>query len=207
MFVANMLYPWEPFYQRCPAIEPSSPSDPSALLSWGFNFVDTLYKRTMAYDESRECFWVACSDPDTPIKAHDKGNGVVDSITTQVIPAAWGVAIDTEGYLWVSDMENDKIYKIDLSSTGIDNSKLKIKTNSSVWYRDNRFTNSIMIYGSGFSDNATISVYNAAGKEVLTQQFNNPFVLNKGSVTCGMYIVQVTEQDYISKTMKLMINK
>lgn len=41
------------------------------------------------------------------------------SITSEVIPCAYGVTMDPEGYLWVSDMQNDLIYKIDPYATGL----------------------------------------------------------------------------------------
>ena len=72
----------------------------------------------IAYDGGD--IWLACGSG-FPVRRFDTSGSVVDYLTSSLIPSAGGLTMDTEGYLWVSDPDNDLIYKVDLS-TALDRS-------------------------------------------------------------------------------------
>lgn len=61
--------------------------------------------------------WVASDWSSVTLRAYNSSGTWIDYITADLVPSATGVAIDPDGYLWVSDMDNDKIYKIDLETS------------------------------------------------------------------------------------------
>jgi hypothetical protein len=62
--------------------------------------------------------WIACNDATYPIKAFNASGIQVGSISGSLISnAARGVDFDSSGYLWVSNPNNDKIYKIGLGTS------------------------------------------------------------------------------------------
>ena len=61
--------------------------------------------------------WVASVLPDVPLRRYNDNNNCVDLIESSLVPSATGVTVDPEGNLWVSDMENDLIYRIQLDTS------------------------------------------------------------------------------------------
>ena len=61
--------------------------------------------------------WVASVNPTVPLRRFNDANYCVDFIESSLVPNARGVTVDPEGNLWVSDVENDKIYKIQLDTS------------------------------------------------------------------------------------------
>jgi len=59
--------------------------------------------------------WVASDNTTMVLACFNTGHVRVDDIMNDLVPYARGVAMDPDGYLWVSDPVNDLIYKIDLS--------------------------------------------------------------------------------------------
>ena len=59
--------------------------------------------------------WVASDNSTMVLACFDSGHVRVDDIMGDLVPYARGVAMDPDGYLWVSDPVNDLLYKIDLS--------------------------------------------------------------------------------------------
>ena len=61
--------------------------------------------------------------PDTNISGLAFGNGgLVESVSSSVLPAAHGMTFDGDDYLWVSNMNTGEIYKIDLNCTSLERS-------------------------------------------------------------------------------------
>ncbi len=77
--------------------------------------------RDNARDESNGWIWVACSSTSYPIRAY-KNSTCQYLIGADVVPYAYGLAIDEEGFLWVSDIVNDVIYHVDPYATGLETS-------------------------------------------------------------------------------------
>ncbi|MBN1433687.1 hypothetical protein JW921_02935 [Candidatus Fermentibacterales bacterium] len=74
--------------------------------------------RDIAMDGSTGWVWVACNSTSYPIRAYKSGicQFILD---TTVVPYAYGLTIDPDGYLWVSDEQNDVIYQVDPYATSL----------------------------------------------------------------------------------------
>ncbi len=138
--------------------------------------------------------WVARDEADSPILRYNTMGEVTGSIMGSVIPSAAGLAIDIDGFLWVSDPDNDKIYKLDLSSSASDNESFAIEE-LSISPFCNPFTSTALINAVGFSDEASVEVFDLHGR-LLHSGF-----INGGSFSWdatldpdGMYLVNVRDQ-------------
>jgi hypothetical protein len=77
---------------------------PEFMVELGIDFYDIAYKDNK--------WWYACNDTEFPIRVYNGSGALVESISSSVLPAAHGMTFDSEGYLWVSNMNTDEIYKI-----------------------------------------------------------------------------------------------
>ena len=82
---------------------------PQFMTELGIDFYDIAY-----YDSK---WWYACNDPQYPIRVYNGNGTLVESISSSVLPAAHGITFDGNGYLWVSNKNADKIYKIENTSS------------------------------------------------------------------------------------------
>lgn len=87
---------------------------PEFMLELGIDFYDIAY-----YDAK---WWYACNDSEFPIRVYDGNGALVETIASTVLPAAHGMTFDADGFLWVSNMDTDEIYKIDVSSSSLSRS-------------------------------------------------------------------------------------
>lgn len=85
---------------------------PEFMVELGIDFYDIAY-----YDSK---WWYACNDSSYPIRVYNGYGTLVESISSSVLPAAHGMTFDNNGYLWVSNMNTDEIYKIDLNASSLD---------------------------------------------------------------------------------------
>ncbi len=85
---------------------------PEFMLELGIDFYDIAY-----YNGN---YWYACNDSAYPIRVYNGSGGLVESVSSSVLPAAHGMTFDGDGYLWVSNMDTDEIYKIDLNFTSLE---------------------------------------------------------------------------------------
>lgn len=86
-------------------------SGPLFMVELGIDFYDiACYKNK---------YWFACNSSEYPIRIYDQSGNLVESLSSSIIPAAHGMTFDEEGYLWVSNMNTDEIYKIDVSMTSL----------------------------------------------------------------------------------------
>jgi len=114
--------------------------------------------------------------------------------------------MDPEGYLWVSDMENDKIYKIDLTE-GLEGTETTGAADLSL--SSNPFNASVTITGDGFSSTARLEIYDIRGMLVLEDTFHGAFTWNGSSpdgtqVPSGAYFAIVTDTDGNLATTELL---
>ncbi len=84
---------------------------PEFMLELGIDFYDIAYSNSL--------WWYACNDSEFPVRVYDGNGALVDSISSSVLPAAHGMTFDSDGYLWVSNMDTDEIYKIDTNATSL----------------------------------------------------------------------------------------
>jgi len=76
----------------------------------------TLYSQTRDIVKTPDnLVWVASDNTTLTLACYNTSGVRVDDIMNDLVPHARGVAMDPDGYLWVSDPVNDLIYKIDLS--------------------------------------------------------------------------------------------
>lgn len=65
--------------------------------------------------DSAGLIWAALDDSELPLCCYDPTGTVVGSIGNDVISSADGVAIDSEGFLWISDNQEQLLCRIDIS--------------------------------------------------------------------------------------------
>ena len=87
---------------------------PEFMLELGIDFYDIA-----CHDGN---YWYACNDSEYHIRVYNGSGGLVESVSSSVLPAAHGMTFDGDGYLWVSNMDTDEIYKIDLNATALESS-------------------------------------------------------------------------------------
>jgi len=89
-------------------------SDPYLFQELNIIFYDIAYKGGN--------IWYACDDSSYPVRAYNASGNQVNSIPSSVIPDAYGLCFDDQGYLWASDLNADLIYKINLNAVTLDRS-------------------------------------------------------------------------------------
>ncbi len=149
--------------------------------------------------------WVASDNASIPAKAYNRSGVVVDYIDSDMVSSARGVAIDPEGYLWLSNMEMDLIYKIDLTE-GIGSSDPDNPLNITV--SSNPFLSSVVITGEGFAGNSEITIFDIQGHLIVQDSFDGSYAWDGSSnttpVPCGTYFAVVIDNNGNSATVKLL---
>ena len=119
------------------------------------------------------------------------------------IPAAAGLTVDPDGFLWVSDPTNDKIYKLD-TTTGISESGNMGIDPISISPVSNPFTSIASINAAGFPNGASVEVFDLRGR-VLHNGYvsGGSFSWDASLDPSGTYLVRVTDQQN-SSTARMM---
>ena len=81
------------------------------MVELGIEFYDIAYYGNM--------WWYACEDSEFPIKVYDGSGQLQFTIPSSDVPAAHGMTFDDDGFLWVSNMNTDEIYKVDVEYTSL----------------------------------------------------------------------------------------
>jgi streptogramin lyase len=84
----------------------------------GISFNDIAYEGGDGYGD----IWWACNDSAYPVRVYNTAGTLVYSIPSSVIPAAHGICFDDDGFLWVSNLNAEEIYKIDITGTALERS-------------------------------------------------------------------------------------
>ncbi len=150
--------------------------------------------------------WVASDNTSIPVRGYNRSGVVVDYIDSGLVSSVRGVAIDPEGYLWVSNMQADKIYKIDLTE-GIETSNPDNPLNITV--SSNPFLSSVIITGEGFAGNSEITIFDIQGHLIMQDSFNGSYAWDGSSsnstpVPCGTYFAVVIDSNGNSVSAKLL---
>lgn len=134
--------------------------------------------------------WLACSAADSPVRCYNTSGAVVSTIPGSLTGgAAHGLDTDqTNGFLWVSNMNNDKIYKIGFTGT---EERQGAPVPSSLSASCNPFSGSVEITGAA-APGSRIEVFDASGRIVREDLFDGSFVLSGTGLPGGSYIVRVT---------------
>ncbi len=168
-------------------------------------YIDDLPALTAHYDigyeggNSTGDIWAASDAADSPIKAYDTNGMLVSYIPEADLPAGIqprGLCFDTSGYLWVSDENSDKIYKVDISS-GVTGGGLLQEAHLAL--SSNPFSASVTISIAGVSGQPGLAIYDLTGRAVFTAQlsasgsFNwDGRAMSGEAVPFGTYIIRVT---------------
>ena len=84
----------------------------------GIDFYDIAYEG----GDGTGDIWFACNDSSYPIRAYNiKASGLLE-IAASIVPAAHGLCFDDEGFLWVSNLNADDIYRIQLNPVALERS-------------------------------------------------------------------------------------
>ena len=144
---------------------------------------------------SSQGIWVARDEPDSPILRYNTSGVLTGYVMGTTVPAAAGLAIDPEGFLWVSDPENDKIYKLDVT-TAIGESSGSVVEQVTVVSAINPITSVGMISTTGYGDNACVEVYDIRGRIIHTGNIESGgFLWDALEDPVGAYAVRVSDQN------------
>jgi hypothetical protein len=151
----------------------------------------------IAMNATDSLVWVASESTDLCIKCYNTNNTMVDYIPKTMIANARGMALDPSGYLWVSDIDADKIYKVDLS-TGIQeqNEDERITVTPS----SNPFCGAVTIQTPGI--NASVVVFDMHGRQIVSDSFQESWTWNSSS-PAGHYVFVITDDHGASTTLDL----
>ena len=112
--------------------------------------------------------WVASDAADSPIKAYDTSGLLANYIPEADLPAGTqcrGLCFDTDGYLWVSDDNAEKIYKLDIT-TGIEESVIP-QEQPGLAVSGNPFSGSVNISVTGIPGSIDLAIYDLSGRTIL----------------------------------------
>lgn len=150
-----------------------------------------------AYDiaMSPEGVWIARDESDSPVLRYATNGVLTGYIDGSVIPAAAGLAIDGDGYMWASDPVNDLIYKIDLT---VSTEEISVDITGPVSLRvaPNPFRSFAIVSASGFLPEASFEVFDLAGRTVAQGTVQNGMCAISGhGLPPGAYIVRVSDEN------------
>lgn len=140
-----------------------------------YPYIDDLPALISHYDIAYENnsgtgdIWVATDAPDSPIKAYCTGNLLVDYIPESHLPAdimPRGLCFDPDGFLWVSDENVDKIYKVDITTGIAEEGGLPVEQ-ADLTVSANPFYGSVSISVTGASEPVDLAIYDLSGRTVL----------------------------------------
>ena len=165
--------------------------DPEALA----NHFDIAYEGSNGSGD----IWVADDGAESPIKAYDTGGNLVAYVPGTDLPDGAeirGLTFDSEGYLWASDLNADKIYQIDITTgtageTGAGLAGFGLSLSS------NPFHGAVNISVNGTAGPVELAVYDMAGRTVLRQtvESGGSMCWNGSGVPSGTYMVRATAPD------------
>ncbi len=145
--------------------------------------------------------WVANDAADSPVRAFNTAGTPVNAIPGSIIGnAARGVDFESATLMWVSNPNNDKIYKIDLS-VGVGEGQ-GAEVPAGLAAGPNPFTASVTIEGGGFGRGAVVTIFDMQGRSVMEEAFPGVFVWDASGVPPGPYFARVTD-GASSQTLRL----
>ncbi len=154
---------------------------------------------------SSEGIWVARDESDSPVLRYNTSGVVTGYIMGTTVPCAAGLTVDTDGFLWVSDPDNDKIYKVD-TSTSVEGSSYIDIDPVSLSPVSNPFTSMGMVNASGYRDGALVEVFDLNGRLRHSGQVTSgSFGWDASNDPVGAYTVRVVDGGNSSTTRLIKI--
>ena len=150
----------------------------------------------IAMNDADSLVWVASENTNLAVKCFNTTNAMVDYIPIGMIPNARGMALDPDGYLWISDIDADKIYQIDLTE-GIEGQGIQELT---VVPSANPFSGPVTIQASGV--NASITVFDMHGRQIENDSFQESWTWNS-SAPAGNYVFVIRDDQGATATLDL----
>ncbi|MCD4707635.1 MAG: hypothetical protein K8S62_07830 [Candidatus Sabulitectum sp.] len=137
----------------------------------------------IAFNAGDSLTWAASETSDPAVKCFNTENEMVDYIDISLIPNARGMALDPAGFLWISDVDADKIYQVDLSN-GIGDSN-QPQAGLNVIPSSNPFSGAVTIQAPGI--HAEITVVDMYGRQIEHDTFQESWTWNS-SAPAGNYL-------------------
>lgn len=154
---------------------------------------------------SQKNIWVAANNATNTLRLYNSSNQVIDFIEPALVPYATGVTMDPEGFLWVADPINDKIYKIDLS-TGVGDESSSETQGFSIRAGSNPFVGAVTLFIEG-TPTATVELYDIYGRMVATGTTTGHWVwdgtMNGTAAPSGTYLAMVRSEAGTVQTLNL----
>ncbi|MCK5786286.1 MAG: T9SS type A sorting domain-containing protein [Candidatus Sabulitectum sp.] len=149
----------------------------------------------IAMDVPDNIVWAASTNTSIAVKCYDNNNTMVDYIPVSLIPNARGLTLDPSGYLWISDIDADKIYQVDLTE-GIEEGVQGLSVVPSA----NPFSGAVTFQAQGVT--GTVAVFDMYGRQVESDSFQNAWTWNS-SAPAGSYIFVIIDEQGESTTLEL----
>jgi hypothetical protein len=135
--------------------------------------------------------WVARDESDSPVLRYDTSGNLTGYVSGTEVPAAAGLTVDSSGYLWVSDPVNDKIYKVD-TSTSVEEGHTTPMDTRIIQPEMNPFPSSAFVTVSGFGPGARAELYDVLGRIVQRPAVSDGVLMVEGSaLPPGTYVLRV----------------
>jgi hypothetical protein len=89
---------------------------------WSSDSLEIYLDFTQTFDDIYDItwddgdIWIAHDSSTEPVRRFNVSGAIIDFLPGSLIPQATGLTMDDEGYLWVSDNDNDLIYRVDLET-------------------------------------------------------------------------------------------
>lgn len=145
----------------------------------------------IAYSSSG--IWVARDESDSPILRYNTSGVVTGYVMGTEVPAAAGLTVDAEGYLWVSDPVNDKIYKLD-TTTSTEVEYGGIQGSRTLQPGMNPFGSLTVINASGFASGASVELFDTAGRRVQTGTVQDgSYTVDGSGLPAGSYVLRISD--------------
>ncbi|MEA3265428.1 MAG: T9SS type A sorting domain-containing protein [Candidatus Fermentibacteria bacterium] len=151
----------------------------------------------IAMNAADSLVWVASESTEMAVTCYNSNNTMVDYIDISLVPNARGLTLDPSGYLWVSDIDADKLYKIDLTE-GIEDNGTGQALN--VVPSANPFSGAVTFQAQGVT--GTVTVFDMYGRQVESEGFQNAWTWNS-SAPAGTYVFVIRDDQGASATVEL----
>ncbi len=141
----------------------------------------TIYRTYVGYSQTKDIainsenhIWVAANHATHTLRLYNASNQMIDFIEPSLVPYATGVTMDPEGYLWVADPVNDKIYKIELL-TSIEGEETAGIPGFSIRAGANPFVGAVTLFIEGMST-AEVEILDISGRTVASGTARGAFI-------------------------------
>lgn len=146
--------------------------------------------------------WVARDESDSPVLRYNTSGVVTGYVMGTDVPAAAGLAVDNDGFLWVSDPVNDKIYKVDVV-TSIDENTAGVNSARSILPDMNPFSSLTVVNVEGFSGGASAELFDTTGRRIQSGSVQDgSFTVDGSRLPAGTYILRISDSSG-SSTLRL----